>query len=323
MSTSEATVSGLPAHQPRHPIRVVAQRTGLTPATLRAWERRYGVVEPHRSEGGQRLYSDHDVERLTRLHLLSGAGRAISLVAGLPDAEAEALLQEDQARLRSAAPGPAGGGSEAGRSAQRMVEDAYRRAVALDGDGLESTLRRAAVTLGAYPFLEEVVGPLLHRVGVAWAQDELGTAQEHLCSGVTERVLAWLAEPISADPGTPRIVVATLSGERHGLGARLVAAAAGLEGWHVTHLGVDLPARDIAGAARTLGAAAVALSVVNADTLPGMEKALAELRQGLPEGTAILLGGALASRLDPDALPESAEVITGLAALRRALARLS
>ena len=55
------------ATAPRHPIRVVAQRTGLTPATLRAWERRYRVVEPSRSEGGQRLYSDADVERLVRI----------------------------------------------------------------------------------------------------------------------------------------------------------------------------------------------------------------------------------------------------------------
>ncbi|MCK7577387.1 MAG: hypothetical protein MZV65_17210 [Chromatiales bacterium] len=82
---------------------------------------------------------------------------------------------------------------------------------------------------------------------------------------------------------------------------------------------MDLPARDIAGAARTLGAAAVAVSLVNADTLPGAREALAELRQGLPEGTAILLGGGAASRLDAGALPPGAEVVTGLAELRRAL----
>jgi DNA-binding transcriptional MerR regulator/methylmalonyl-CoA mutase cobalamin-binding subunit len=322
MSPSE-TPAAFSSTEPRHPIRVVAQRTGLTPATLRAWERRYGVVEPHRSEGGQRLYSDRDVERLTRLHLLAEAGRAISLVAGLGDDEAEALLQEDQARRRRAPPDSAVERSGAQPAAPRLVDHAFGRVAALDGDGLEAALRRAAVTLGAHAFLEEVVGPLLHRVGVAWAQEELGTAEEHLCTTVTERVLAWLGEPSQADPGSPRIVVATLSGERHGLGARLVAAAAGLEGWHVTHLGVDLPARDIAGAARTLGAAAVAVSLVNADTLPGAGKALAELHRGLPEGTAILLGGGAASRLDAGALPPGAEVVTGLADLRRALGRLS
>jgi DNA-binding transcriptional MerR regulator/methylmalonyl-CoA mutase cobalamin-binding subunit len=322
-ATASSVFPAFPATEPRHPIRVVAQRTGLTPATLRAWERRYGVVEPHRSEGGQRLYSDRDVERLTRLHRLAEAGRAISLVAGLADDEAEALLQEDQDRRRKAPTDSAVQGSGAGPAAARLVDAALGRVAALDGEGLEAALRRAAVTLGAHPFLEEVVGPLLHRVGVAWAQEKLGTAEEHLCTTVTERVLAWLSEPTQTDPGSPRIVVATLSGERHGLGARLVAAAAALEGWHVTHLGVDLPARDIAGAARTLGAAAVAVSLVNADTLPGAGKALAELRQGLPEGTAILLGGGAAPRLDAGALPPNAEVVTGLADLRRALGRFS
>ncbi len=322
MSLSESP-AGFPATEPRHPIRVVARRTGLTTATLRAWERRYGVVEPHRSESGQRLYTDRDVERLTRLHLLSEAGRPIRLVAGLADDEAEALLQEDEARRRRMTTDPAGQGSVTGPAASRLVDAAYGHVAALDCDGLETSLRRAAVTLGAYAFLEEVVGPLLHRVGVAWTQEELGAAEEHLCTTVTERVLAWLSEPSPADPGSPRIVVATLSGERHGLGARLVAAAAGLEGWHVTHLGVDLPARDIAGAARTLGAAAVAVSLVNTDTLPSVGEALAELHQSLPEGTAILLGGGAASRLDAGALPLSAEIVTGLAELRRALGRLS
>ena len=83
---------------PRHPIRVVAQRTGLSPATLRAWERRYQVVEPGRSAGGQRLYSDRDVERLRRLHQLTEAGRPISLVASLPDEALEELQAEDRGR---------------------------------------------------------------------------------------------------------------------------------------------------------------------------------------------------------------------------------
>jgi len=78
-----------PDATPRHPIRVVARRTGLTPATIRAWERRYGAVEPARSEGGQRLYSDLDLERLDTLRHLTEMGRSISSVAPL---DREALL---------------------------------------------------------------------------------------------------------------------------------------------------------------------------------------------------------------------------------------
>lgn len=318
------------AAQPRHPIRVVAQRTGLTPATLRAWERRYGVVEPYRSEGGQRLYSDQDVERLIRLHLLSEGGRPIGLVAALSDEEAEALLQEDRGRRLPVGSGegtpladaPTGRGSTE-REAHRFAEAAYRSVVGLDGEGLERTLRKGAVTLGAHRFLESLVAPLLHRVGTAWTRRELGPAQEHLCTAVTEQVLAWLTEPVARGADGPRLVVATLSGERHGLGARLVVAAAGLEGWRVTHLGVDLPAGEIAEAARAQAADAVALSMVNGDTVGHALAALAELREALPDGTPVLLGGAQAGRLEAAALPDRVQVVDGLGGLRRALSALA
>ncbi|MEQ9569536.1 MAG: MerR family transcriptional regulator, partial [Longimicrobiales bacterium] len=84
------------SREARHPIRVVASRTGLTPTLLRAWERRYGVVEPGRSDGGQRLYSDDDIERLVLLKRATDAGRAIRLVADLTVDELRDLVQEDR-----------------------------------------------------------------------------------------------------------------------------------------------------------------------------------------------------------------------------------
>ncbi len=307
-------------HEPRHPIRVVAQRTGLTPATLRAWERRYQVVDPARSEGGQRLYSDRDVERLRRLHALTEAGRPISLIASLPDEELEQLHAEDRSRRYV----PTTTESANGRNdVEALVTSAFERVAGLDGDGLEAVLRRAAVTLGVHTFLEDVVTPLLHRVGDAWARDTLGPAHEHLCTGVIQSVLAWLHEPVAGGANGPRLVVATLPGERHELGAMLVAAAAGLEGWQVTYLGVDLPADEIARAARAVGARAVALSVVNADTVSGAVDALGALRRALGPGVGLLVGGAAAARMSGKALPAGVERLENLAGLVEALGRLA
>jgi DNA-binding transcriptional MerR regulator len=80
----------------RHPIQVVVRRTGLTADVLRAWEKRYGVIEPGRSEGGRRLYSDRDIERLRLLRRATGAGRRISQIAGLATEELAALVKEDE-----------------------------------------------------------------------------------------------------------------------------------------------------------------------------------------------------------------------------------
>lgn len=312
-------------NEPRHPIRVVARRTGLTPATLRAWERRYGLVEPERSEGGQRLYSDRDVERLRRLHALTDAGRPIGLVAGLSDAELTALEEEDRER-RYAPPAPSSAPAPSASQTPRpdqIVGEALARVGALDAEGLEAILRRGAVAVGVRPFLERVVTPLLHHVGEAWVEGALGAAHEHLCTSVVQGVLAWLLEPVAAGTTGPRLVVATLPGERHGLGAMIVAAAAAADGWRVTQLGVDLPAAEITEAARALGARAVAVSVVSVDHLDATLAGLVELRGGLGPEVGVLVGGGAAGRLGGDALPAGVERLHDLGALSEALGRMS
>src|SRR6188472_3975547 len=91
------------ADGPLHPMRLVAVRTGLTPDLLRAWEKRYGAVAPVRSSGGQRLYSDADVERLSLLARAVEGGRAIGQIANLPLDELQGIVERD-ARARQPSP---------------------------------------------------------------------------------------------------------------------------------------------------------------------------------------------------------------------------
>jgi MerR family transcriptional regulator, light-induced transcriptional regulator len=294
-----------PDATPRHPIRVVARRTGLTPATIRAWERRYGAVEPARSEGGQRLYSDLDLERLVTLRRLTEMGRSIGSVASIGRDEAAALLREDTSRSLTAA-----------GALETWLEQAFALVSSLDGAGLERTLWRAFSALGGPRFLDEVAVPLLRRVGAAWEAGELSPAQEHLGSEVFDRVLAEVADRAVPLGDGPRLVVATLPGERHGLGARLVAAAAALEGWKATYLGTDLPASDIGAAAVRLRARAVAVSMVASEAVAQAPGSLAELRRELPEGVALLVGGRASAELEANEIPPGVRLLDGLEALR-------
>lgn len=302
MNASETTL--------RHPIRVVAQRTGLTAATIRAWERRYSAVEPGRSEGGQRLYSDLDVARLITLRQLTEMGRPISTVASLSDRAARDLLDED--RLASATPVGSQNGSDPGH----IVDRAYSQILGLDADGLERTLWRAAMELDGKAFLDDVVAPLLTRIGVGWLSGELNPGQEHMGSDVIDRVLVRVADP-SRSPDGPPLIVATLTGERHGLGARLVAAAATVDGWSVTYLGTDLPVADIATAAQGIGAHAVAISVVGRDRLDETVRALELLRGLLSPTVDLLIGGTGASMIEPHLLPAGVTLVDGLEGLRK------
>jgi DNA-binding transcriptional MerR regulator/methylmalonyl-CoA mutase cobalamin-binding subunit len=279
------------ANAQRHPMRIVVQRTGLTPDALRAWERRYAVVTPTRSDTGQRLYSDSDVERLTLLMRAVNGGRAISQVAKLPMRELQAIVEQDEESIR-AAPAPAAAQTSGAR--ESILAAALVAVETLDAEKLESTLRGAALRLGMDDMLDGVVAPLLLTIGSRWHEGFLRPAHEHLATAVVRRTLAWMMERGAIAATAPSLVVATLPGQTHELGAMLAATAASSHGWRVLYLGVNLPADDIALGANHTGASAVALSFVYPSDDPAIAGALRQLRASLPADTAIIAGGSAA-----------------------------
>lgn len=287
-----------PDTRPRHPIRVVAQRTGLSPDVLRVWERRYGAVEPGRGPGGQRLYSDADIARLRLLTRATGAGRSIGSVASAPTDELAALVADDAA---NSAPMPPAEPPE--REVDAGVVDAsLTLARALDQPGLDSILRRAAAAVGVERFLEEVAAPVLRKLGDEWHAGRLSPAQEHLASSVVENIIGDVMLRLQGPPGAPRIVIATPAGERHAIGAASAGAMAATAGWQVVYLGADLPAAEIAAAAASSNARLIAVSVVHVLERDALVNELRELRRLVPPTVPVWAGGpgaiSLAAELD-------------------------
>lgn len=275
---------------PRHPIRVVAERTGVNPTLLRAWERRYEVVHPGRSPGGQRLYSDADVERLLLLRRASDAGRSISSLAELGNAELQRLLDEDRAAREELEGGEAGP-----EGAPEQVQAALDAVEALDPARLERILRREVVSLGADRFLDDLVTPVLVSIGREWRLGRLRPAHEHVAVAVIKQVLGWMLERARSTSTGATLVMGTLSGEKHELGALLAATTAALEGWNVVFMGQDLPPEEIALTAHRVRADAVGISVVNPSDWEELPRQVVSLVEELPPGVPIFLGGAAAT----------------------------
>jgi DNA-binding transcriptional MerR regulator/methylmalonyl-CoA mutase cobalamin-binding subunit len=301
---------------PRHPIRVVAERTGVSPTLLRAWERRYHVVDPGRSEGGQRLYSDADVERVFMLKRASEAGRTIGSIAELSNDELRRLLSEDaEARDALRAVTGASGQPERLGAAMRCVEE-------MDPEGLERLLRREVVAVGADRFIEEVAGPLLVDIGTAWHEGRLRPHQEHIGVEVVRQVLGWVRERAQVAGDAQRIVIGTLSGEAHEMGAMMAATTAALEGWRVIYTGGQLPAGELALTAKRVGAAALGLSFVNAEGLENRLDGLRRLLEELPPDVAVLVGGRAAAEIAAGAGDRRVRPVPSLEELRMALGEL-
>ena len=277
-----------PGEPTRYPLRAVIRQTGLSADALRAWERRYGAVQPTRTSGGQRLYSVNDVERLILLKRATGAGHSIGEIARLDRETLERLVAQSGS---SPAKPPVATAVDA------VVADALTAAAELDGVGLERLLRRGALALGSAVFVDEALPRFLRTIGERWHRGEVTPAHEHLASQTARRVLTWVTMAYDAAADAPRIIVATPAGELHELGAMLVVAAAAGEAWRPIYLGPDLPAGDIASAAKQIGARAVALSLVHGDGKATVRQ-LEEIARLLPESTTLIVGGVAAVRLE-------------------------
>jgi DNA-binding transcriptional MerR regulator/methylmalonyl-CoA mutase cobalamin-binding subunit len=302
---------------PRHPVRLVANLTGLSPHVLRAWERRYGVVAPHRSQGGQRLYSDHDVERLRRLKQLTSRGHSISSIAPLSLAELERLEQQVPPAPVVLPPRQA-----KGSAAPEVVGEALGAVGRLDAEELQAVLQRGVIALGGPVFLDEVVAPAVEAVGDGWSSGALSVAQEHMSTAVFRRVLEWQLGVYRVEGDMPRLLVATPPGEKHELGALMVAVCAVSEEWGITYLGPDLPVAELLAAARDIKAVAVALSSVYSTDDEHLLAAVKATREGLPKSTALMIGGAAANRLRKGMEASGAIVLDSLPAARAMLREL-
>jgi len=275
------------------------------------------MVAPSRSEGGQRLYSDLDVQRLRLIRGLTERGHSLGRLAGASLEELERTAREEGAP-RSIEPKEMAidAGAEEFRSA---VLGAARR---LDGAELHAILERAVVTLGVPGFLEQVVAPSLKGVGQGWSEGTVSIAQEHLATAVFRRVLGWILRVYEVEHSAPRLVVATPPRQVHELGAMLAGAAAAAQGWDVTYLGADLPAAEILASARHVNAKGVALSIVYPAIDPGLVSDLGQLRSGLDSGTALLLGGSAAYQDRERLTAMGGQVLTSLPEFRTSLNRL-
>ena len=164
------------------PIGAVSQRTGLSTHVLRAWEKRYRAVEPKRMPRGIRGYDDADVIKLRLLKRATESGYAIGRVAGMSTAELLEILRDEPAppiNLR------AGEGELHMAVCLEAVE-------AMDGPRIYASLMRSLVIMGSEHFVDELVVPLLHRVGELWETGTICPAHEHLLSAALHRVLPWM-----------------------------------------------------------------------------------------------------------------------------------
>jgi len=287
----------------------VTRRTGIGEHTLRVWERRFGFPQPLRLPSGHRRYTSDQVQHLMMINEALRCGHRAGDVVPLPRKQLESLLEQCDQVLESAEP------------SREWLVHIFEAARAFDRQEVLRELYQGATTLGLHRFLLERVTPLMTEIGEAWARGEFEIRHEHFVSEVLEDVLRDLRKPLEATAAGRPVVLASLPSEQHSLGIHIAALAVAAAGRHSLVLGPQTPTEEIAEAAAAIDAVAVGISISSFAAVDGMRSEISSLRESLPSGIHLWLGGSGAEGLT--GLPTGVEVLNSLQALDRVLRRLA
>jgi methanogenic corrinoid protein MtbC1 len=266
-------------------IAAVERDTGLSKDTLRVWERRYGFPLPTRDTMGERNYPFDQVERLRTIKRLLDAGHRPGRIVAMAPADLDRLCNATGTRT-------------AARQLPRTPNDGPALAEFMDAirrhevEGLRRLMARALARIGLGHFVLDVVAPLNIQVGEEWMQGRLEVFEEHLYTESMQVVLRNALQHLTPDgDGRPRVLLATVPGEPHGLGLLMAEAMLALEGCHCTSLGLQTPLWDIVRAATAMDSDIVALSYTGCTNPHQVTDGLTEMRSKLPSGVELWAGG--------------------------------
>lgn len=283
----------------------LSRRLGVSDHVLRAWERRYGLLQPVRSAGGFRLYSEDDVRRVRRMQVL--------LAQGLSAAEAaRAAIGEE--------PQPPERGNQQAEVVPDSLADAARTLAAaldeFDEPAAHAVIDQLLSTLTVETVIRDVLMPYLGELGERWARGSVSVVQEHFASNVIRGRLAGLGRGWGHGHG-PRALLACLPGEQHELALLAFGVVLNRNGWRISYLGADTPLDELIQATTAVPPDLVVLAATAAERFDGLTDQLSELARVAPlaiagAGASQEIADAIGARLLTDDPVTTAEQLRGI-----------
>jgi DNA-binding transcriptional MerR regulator/methylmalonyl-CoA mutase cobalamin-binding subunit len=260
-------------------IKQAALRSGVAVSTIRAWERRYGVVAPARTDCGYRLYDEDSIARLRAMRGLIEAGWSAAQAA-------QAVVASPPSALETV-------GAPAAVSAAIDAEALVDAAGAYDLGAIERALDAMFYRGSFEAVIDDLVLPAVAALGAAWAGGRIDVAAEHLASAAVSRRLAALFDLAGLPGSGPKVLVGLPPTARHEIGAAAFAVALRRRGVDVLYLGPDVPLDSWVDAATESRAAAAVIGVVMATDVSPAADVAAAVRAARPD-IVLSVGGAAA-----------------------------
>ncbi len=234
------TIADLP-DEPTFTIKAVCARTGIRSVTLRAWERRYNLIAPFRSENRYRLYSERDVGILRWIKNQVDNGLSIS------SAVAELKAMQQAGRWPEPVPPdlqPVAFKNQA-HPPEMLSKDLLKALIDHDETTAGDILREAHAVFDLTTILLGIITPTLVEIGEAWYRGDIRIATEHFASNFLRAKLSSLLQAYPTRRAAPYVLVGCAPSELHEIGGLIVSVLLRREGYRVEYLGQDLPISDL------------------------------------------------------------------------------
>jgi methanogenic corrinoid protein MtbC1 len=241
--------------KPRYNTKAVAQETGVPADTFRAWERRYGVPRPQRTEGGHRLYSERDIATIRWLRDRTAEGLTISQAIALMTDGTESNL----GWLNTAV-------DTEPHTWDRLNSRLYAALIDFDATRAEQILGEAFAIYPLEDVFLKLVQPTMIEIGEQWHAGKLSVTAEHFATQFIRRKLSGLFNTYNITDGRGLVMIGCAPSEQHDLGALMIAVFLVRHGWQVVYLGSEVPLRDLLDTVRQLQPDIVCMAASTTET---------------------------------------------------------
>ncbi len=271
-------------------IQTVSEMTKISTHCIRAWEKRYNVVSPKRTETGRRVYSENEIERLSMLSQLCNFGNQISLIAPLSDQELKEMLEKISGKMAEKSQA-----HPSLLSADVYLNNLFMALNAYKLDIFTHELNKASHDLSCRDFALNVIAGLFRKVGHDVAAGKMSYAQEHTLSALTKFFIGKrVGQHYRTNPAKKfTITVAAPKGEMHSIGLLISTLLMVEYGINFIYLGEDLPEESIAEAAVATNSDAILLSISPVFDSKNIQKIVNGMKEKLHARQEIWIGGAV------------------------------
>ncbi|MBL0385801.1 MerR family transcriptional regulator [Tumebacillus sp. ITR2] len=264
-------------------IKSVSKLLDMPPVTIRAWERRYNVVSPIRSESGHRLYTEQDIEDLRWLKVQTEE-------KGVNISQAVKLLEKIREQRQGVPKEPEHGEFRVGESYESLRERLYEALTTFDVERANQLMSLAFSMFHFEDVFHDVLAPLLHRIGDEWENHKVTVAQEHFASLFVKQKFSQFFNVFGVNPAMPKVLAFCPSGEQHEIGLLLFTLFLRRHGVEVIYLGTNTPNEGLELLIERHHIEYASLSLTDPKLLPGVETMIATLQGVFPQ-LQFVLGG--------------------------------